>query len=135
MKTFRILFFFLMGLGALPQSLVAQAFEDGPTEPVQEAWIQTLTSQKSMEVYYTDRSGLLMDGTLHQGLAAIQQQLLKAFPEGFGMYEAMETHQLRPNRKFVYGRYQAADGTMYASVIGWRKHSTSAAAAQAQRKS
>ena len=113
----------LILLGLICPSLAAQEFEDGPTEPIQESWMAQLAAQKSLETYYTDRSGLLMDDKLYQGLSAIEQQLAQEFPEGFSSYQAMETHQLRPNRKFVYGRYQAPDGTMYASVIGWRKHS------------
>jgi len=103
--------------------LSAQEFDDDATKPAQSRWMEAMQNAKSLDAFYIDSSGLLLNDELTIGAAAVQAKLKQAFPNGFSEYVEKEAHQLRHNRRFVYGSYTAADGKEYKSIIGWHKRS------------
>lgn len=108
----------LIGILLLQVGVLAQ--EQDPTASLQNAWVEDLEQQNKLDKYYSSASGLLIGDVLHMGSEAITERLQSQYPHGMKSYEALETHQLRPTHKFVFGLYTVGDN-FHASIIGWRK--------------
>ncbi len=107
---------------SLSDMAVGQELKGDPSEQLQASWLESLRSGKSLQSFYSEGSGILLNGELFLGLEEINNQLSALIEKvgQFNSYAVIEVHQLRNEQKFVLGSYKTAKGITLSSVIGWK---------------
>ena len=101
---------------------IGQVLKREASEQAQASWMESLKTGKSLESFYAEGSGILLNDELSIGLEEINNQL-SALIKKVGRlttYTPIEVHQLRDQQKFVLGSYKTANGITLSSVIGWK---------------
>ena len=106
-------------------NVISQHATEKSIEETQTVWLKALQNSESLELFYTENSGVMINDTLYIGLHKITQQLQKLEDDKqFESYAAKETYQLRENQKFELGEYNYKNGKTHSSIIGWKKSDT-----------
>ncbi|NNK10759.1 MAG: hypothetical protein HKP08_05385 [Flavobacteriaceae bacterium] len=122
-----ILFFILIGLAGVRQSVVCAQDEKAKSETyqVQKRWVEMLQKQPGSAMPYTQSSGLVLNDALHIGTDAIKAALKELNSnDRLVRYDSVAYFQLYPGQMFVHGVYTTEKGQIFHSVIGWKQDDT-----------
>lgn len=109
--------------GLIPFITVGQELKKGSIDNIQIEWLVALNNSVSLESFYIDNSGILLDNTMYIGLEEISKQLRYLVKNAgmFNSYKKLDSHQLQDNEIFILGEYRTSNGFVLSSIIGWKK--------------
>jgi len=104
-----------------PSHLIGQPPNSEITEKVQNDWLAALNNRMSLDSFYSEKSGILINDQLFIGTAVIHKQLQALIKnvQHFHSYNLIEKYQLRAHQKFALGAYRTSSGAIYSSIIAW----------------
>ena len=107
---------------SISNNTICQQLKSESTEKVQAAWLEALGNSKSLEPFYSESSGIMLNDELFMSLEEINNQLLALIKNvgQFNSYKTLEVYQLRDNQKFVLGVYETASGKVLSTITGWK---------------
>ncbi|MEO0341433.1 MAG: nuclear transport factor 2 family protein [Bacteroidota bacterium] len=90
-------------------------------EQQQKAWLKTLNKGNDLIDFYPYNCGLLWKDSLYIDRAVIDQkyQAWKKAAKKKIKYTQLGVYEIRPNQKFILGKYTSGKSKSYLSAIGW----------------
>ena len=101
--------------------VIGHQIEGNSTHAVQAEWLEGLNNSSSLESFYSENSGIMINDELFIGIEAISKQLQDLINNigQFNNYKPLEEHQLRNHQKFVLGEYKTINGDIYTAITAW----------------
>lgn len=107
---------------SLTQTIIGQQIENESTKEVQSKWLKAIRESQSLENFYSQDSGIMIDDELFLGLSEINKSISTLIMRKAQLksYQITKVYQLRNYQKFVLGVYETENGLSLSSIIGWK---------------